>query len=147
MPSSATNTSLIGSDNRTMVPVPWLRLTVSDGLAAVGWATAGAAAPTVAKAIARAAKAVPRRARQMVLELFILASSHRNDGDIVAACDANDGASVGRSSAGSGGRGRSTAKRAGEIVQGAERLVGFVLGAGRDAAALEPRHVATSGER
>src|SRR6185295_6731594 len=100
MASSATNTSDIGSDNRTIVPVPWLRFSDSDGRAAVGWATAGVTALTEATAIARAVNAVPRRARRMVLQVFILASSHRNDGDIVAACDANDWTGIGRGTCG-----------------------------------------------
>src|SRR4029079_15332775 len=144
MPSSAMNRSLIGSDKRTSVPVPWLRFNVSDGFAAVGWATAGALAPTVAVAIARAAKAVPRRARHMVLRMFILASSHRNDGDVVAARDANDWTGIGRRAC-RAGRGGTATDCAGKIVERAESLVGLVGSAGRDAAALEARDVTTRG--
>ena len=45
----------------------------------------GAAA---ARLTARAVSAVPRRAR-LLLRVFILASSHRNNGDIIAASDTN----------------------------------------------------------
>src|SRR4029079_18600488 len=123
--SSATKRSLIGSDRRTMVPVPWLRFSVSDGRAAAGWATAGAVALTEATAIAMAANAVPRRARRMVLQVFILASSHRNDGDSVAARDANDGPGIGRGSSRGCGR-RPTADCTGETAQRADGLVGLV---------------------
>ena len=72
------------------MPVPALRFSVSDGRAALDWAAAGADAATVPRPIARATKAVPRRARRVLLRLVILACSHRNDGDIIAAGDADD---------------------------------------------------------
>src|SRR5262245_51230188 len=87
--------------------------------------------------MARAARAVPRRAWRRTEILVILASSHRNDGDTIAASDTNDRA---------GGHGhaghRSTARGVGGIIciaRAIRRLRG-------DAAALEARHVTTGYE-
>ena len=76
--------------SRTSVPVSLLRLSVSDGRAAVALQQREQQRRSCRGAIARAAKAVPRRARRMMASSFILASSHRNDGDVIAARDPDD---------------------------------------------------------
>src|SRR5690349_15577967 len=95
-------------------------------------------------AIARAANAVPRRARLVMLRYFILASSHRNDGDIVAASDADYWTSRHSCAA------RLTAQRLTQALAEAGHrlrdLVGLAGLAGRDRAALEARHIAARAE-
>src|SRR5215213_3427833 len=81
---------------------------------------------TAVRPRARAAIAVPRRARRVILRLYILASSHRNDGDFIAARDSHDWAGRGCGTTRSTGRPRRT-----RLVQ---RL-------GRYSATLEARHV------
>ena len=93
----------------------------------------GVATATVPRPRASAARAVPRRARRRMEILVILASSHRNDGDSVAASDADHRT------------GRHRRRPPDRAACGANwsALAGRLRdGAGRDAAALEARHVA-----
>src|SRR4029078_10774460 len=62
--------------------------------------------------------------------MFILASSHRNDGDTIAASDADHG----------------TRRRTGGIVDGGSHLRALRGRLGRDGSALEARHVAAGPE-
>src|SRR5438067_11988048 len=76
--------------------------------------------------MASTAIAVPRRARLWMLRVFILAYSHRNNGDISAACDAHYWT-------GRDGGGSPTRRRSGSLLGGYR-------------AALEARHVAARRE-
>src|SRR6187401_2658696 len=90
--SLATNKSVIGALRRTSLPSLIDRSMFCEGLAAPlgAAAMAGAEAVRPPRPRANAARAVPRRTRLRMVMLFILAGSHRNVGDVVAASDAND---------------------------------------------------------
>src|SRR6478609_6568308 len=90
--------------------------------------------------MATAASAVPRRARVM-LRVFILASSHRNNGDTVAAGDTNHGS--GRNRRGAASTSNCLANSLAEASHGLRQLGGRVVASG-NGAALKARHVAAS---
>src|SRR4029079_14758069 len=90
-----------------------------------------------------AASAVPRRARRLISWIFMLASSHRNNGDFISARDADYWTRRDRDSAFAGQR---AAKPLAEGGHGTCHLLASV-GPGRDAAALKARHIAAGRER
>src|SRR5687768_6872273 len=95
--------------------------------ATAGWAAAGNGTVVASPAASTAASAVPSVARFIELRVIMLASSHRNERDIVAAGDANDRTDrLGRHACGRIAPGR-----------------GIVALPARDAAALETGNVGT----
>src|SRR5262245_365531 len=130
MPSLATNTSVIGLFRRMRRPAPTERVTSLFGATApAGWAAALIGAVAARPAASAAARAVPSAARLMDLILIILACSHRNERDVVAAGDADHGASPRIRATSGGGPARSL------------RIIVIALGPAGHGAALETGHV------
>src|SRR5687768_3628005 len=88
--SLATKMSLIGASSLTIRPVPTERVIELLGRTAAGWAAAGAGSEAGMLAARTAAMAEPSEIRLVIfVVLIILLGSHRNDGDIVSASDAD----------------------------------------------------------